>query len=99
MYGYRSIAKPVADKINESEACEVNVNCTPVGNNWQDEKRGVARILVVDGGSQGWCTGSLIHNLANDCKPLFLTALHCGVTATASDFNQWRFYFRYEAPT
>lgn len=98
MYGYRSISKPESNKINESEACEVNVNCTPVGNNWQDEKRGVARILVVDGGSQGWCTGSLINNLANDCKPLFLTALHCGVTASASDFNQWKFYFGYESP-
>lgn len=99
MYGYRSIVKPESSKINESEACEVNINCTPVGNNWQDEKRGVARILVVEGGSQGWCTGSLINNLANDCKPLFLTALHCGVTATAANLNQWKFYFRYEAPT
>ncbi|NBO62136.1 MAG: hypothetical protein EBU82_14485, partial [Flavobacteriia bacterium] len=35
MYGYRSIAKPENNKINESEACEVNVNCTPVGSNWQ----------------------------------------------------------------
>ncbi len=98
MYGYRSIAKPETSKINESEACEVNVNCTPVGSNWQDEKRGVARILVVEGGSQGWCTGSLINNLANDCKPLFLTALHCGVSSTAANFNQWKFYFRYESP-
>jgi len=99
MYGYRSIAKPKALKINESEACQVNVNCTPVGNNWQEEKRGIARILVIDGGFQGWCTGSLVNNLANDCKPLFLTAFHCAETATAANLNQWKFYFRYEAPT
>jgi PKD repeat protein len=99
MYGYRSIAKPENSKINESDACEVNVNCTPVGTNWQNQKRGVARIYVVEGATAGWCSGSLVNNLANDCKPLFLTALHCGVTCTTADFNQWKFYFRYEAPT
>lgn len=97
MYNYRSTGNPSAAKINESEACEVNVNCTPVGDSWQDEKRGVARILVVEGAGQGWCTGSLINNTAQDCKPYFLTALHCGVTATTANMNQWRFYFRYES--
>ncbi|MEY4604408.1 MAG: hypothetical protein RIT43_1700 [Bacteroidota bacterium] len=98
MYGYRSTGNPAIQKINESDACEVNVNCSPVGDSWQDEKRGVARILVVDGGSQGWCTGSLVNNVAQDCKPLFLTALHCGVTSTTANFTQWRFYFKYESP-
>lgn len=98
MYGYRSIAKPENSKINESDVCEVNVNCTPVGNNWQNQKRGVARIYVVEGAMAGWCSGSLVNNLANDCKPLFLTALHCGVNCTTADFNQWKFYFRYESP-
>ena len=97
MYNYRSTGNPNTAKINESEACEVNVNCTPVGDSWQDEKRGVARILVVEGNSQGWCTGSLVNNTAQDCKPYFLTALHCGVTASAANMNQWKFYFRYEA--
>lgn len=98
MYGYRSTGNPSVQKINESDNCQVNVNCTPEGTNWQDEKRGVARILVVDGGNQGWCSGSLVNNLAQDCKPYFLTALHCGVTSTTSNFNNWKFYFRYEAP-
>jgi lysyl endopeptidase len=98
MYGYRSTGNPMIQKINESDNCEVNVNCSPVGDTWQDEKRGVARILVVDGGSQGWCSGSLVNNVAQDCKPLFLTALHCGVTSTTANFTQWRFYFRYESP-
>ena len=98
MYNYRSTQTSSDEKINESEACEVNINCTPVGDNWQDEKRGVARIYVVEGNQAGWCTGSLVNNLANDCKPLFLTALHCGVNCSAADFNQWKFYFRYESP-
>ena len=32
-----------------------------------------------------------------DCKPLFLTALHCGENATTANMNQWKFYFRYES--
>lgn len=97
VYNYRSTGNPAVQKINESESCEINVNCTPVGTNWQEEKRGVARIYVVDGAGAGWCTGSLVNNTAQDCKPLFLTALHCGVNTSASNSNQWRFYFRYEA--
>lgn len=99
IYNYRDTGNPNTQKINESEACEVNVNCSPVGNNWQDEKRGIARIYVVEGGGGGWCTGSVVNNTALDCKPLFLTALHCGENATAANMNQWKFYFRYEAPT
>lgn len=98
MHNYRSTGNPLKEKINESEACEVNINCTPVGTNWQDEKRGVARIYVVEGASAGWCTGSLINNAAQDCKPYFLTALHCGVSATTANMNQWKFYFKYESP-
>lgn len=98
IYNYRSTGNPAAPaKINESDNCEINVNCSPVGDAWQDEKRGVARIYIVDGNGAGWCTGSLVNNTAQNCKPLFLTALHCGVSTTASDSNLWRFYFRYEA--
>lgn len=99
MYNYRSTGNPNIAKINESDACEVNVNCSPVGDTWQDEKRGVARIYIVDASGAGWCTGSLVNNTAQDCKPLFLTALHCGVSTSAANSNLWRFYFRYEAPT
>ena len=97
MYNYRSTGNPNVAKINESESCEINVNCTPVGDNWQDEKRGVARIYVVESSSAGWCSGTLVNNTALDCKPLFLTALHCGVSTSASNSNQWKFYFKYES--
>ncbi len=98
IYNYRSTGNPNANKINESQYCEVNVNCSPVGDSWQDEKDGVARIYVVEGNSAGWCTGSLVNNTAQDCKPYFLTALHCGVNTSSGNMNQWRFYFRYESP-
>ncbi len=99
MYNYRSTGFGSAEKINESDPCEVNVNCSPVGDAWQNQKRGVARVYVVEGNQAGWCTGSLINNTAQDCKPYLLTALHCGVNSSAANMNQWKFYFGYEAPT
>ena len=74
-----------------SGSCNVDVNCG-VADNWQDEKKGVAMILL-DNGTR-WCTGSLINNTAQDCRPLFLSAFHC-LTADVSD---WIFMFNYESP-
>ena len=98
VYNYRSTGNPNAEKINESDECEVNVNCIPVGTNWQDEKKGVARIYIVDSQGAGWCTGSLVNNTQQNCKPYFLTSLHCGISTSASNSNLWRFYFKYESP-
>lgn len=93
-------------RINESDACQVNVNCSPEGTNWQDEKRGVVRILVVGPSGAGWCSGSLINNTAQDCKRYVLTADHCAgggganpSYSTTANLNSWQFYFNYEAPT
>jgi hypothetical protein len=77
--------------------CEVNVNCSPEGDSWQDEKRGVARILIKIGTGTYWCSGSLVNNTRQDHSALFLTADHCGQGATSADLGQWVFYFNYEA--
>ncbi len=94
-YAYRYIYDPSKD-LRGGDACEVDVNCSPEGNNWQDEKKGVVRILVVEGSGQGYCSGSLVNNTSLNCVPYVLTALHCGASATANNFNQWVFYFNME---
>lgn len=83
----------------DSDACQVNVNCAPEGDAWQTIKKGVVRILLIAGGSQGWCSGSVINNVRQDCAPYILTADHCGEGATTTELNQWIFYFNYESPT
>lgn len=105
-YNPRSVQVQNQQRIGESDACQVNVNCTPEGNSWQDEKRGVVRILVVGPSGAGWCSGSLINNTAQDCKRYVLTADHCAggggsnpQYSTTANLNQWQFYFNYEAPT
>lgn len=78
-----------------SEPCEVNINC-PEGDNWQDEKRGIAEIFVIMDEGAGFCSGSLINNLENDHTPYFLTADHCG-GEFQDHMDLWEFYFNYEA--
>ena len=76
--------------------CEVQVNCAE-GDDWQQQKKGVARILVKQGSLTFWCTGTLINNTRIDGTPYLLTANHCGETATIIDYSNWLFFFDYEA--
>jgi hypothetical protein len=78
-----------------SGSCNVNANC-PEGNAWADQKRSVARILIKNGTSQGYCSGALVNTVAQDCKNYFLSANHCGAAVSAADKNQWIFYFNYQ---
>lgn len=97
-YAYRDNLFPAVKGkgFGSSQWCEVNVNC-PEGANWQDEKRGVARILIKINGGTFWCTGSLVNTTAQDLTPYILSADHCGQDASAIDLEQWIFYFNYEA--
>ncbi len=99
-YVYRDVKfwyEKSTNGFGDSDYCQVNVNCSPEGDDWQDEKRGVVRIFIVVPGAAGWCSGSLINNVRQDCTPFMLTADHCGEGSTTSNFNQYVFYFNYEA--
>jgi len=94
-YVYKGITKTWDD---ESGLCEININC-PEGDDWQDEKRGIVKIVSREGEYIGLCTGSLVNNEREDGTPYILTACHCGETSTEEEFNQWQFYFNYESET
>lgn len=104
-HAYRMVGKPdrsTKRDFGDSDPCEVNVNCSPEGDGKTQQRDAVARILVRAGNSAGWCSGTMINNARQDCKPYFLTALHCaddgnGNIITQNDFNQWVFYFNYQA--
>jgi len=101
VHGYRYIALP--ESINgrnyvDPTECQVNVNCSPEGDEWQLEKNAVVLILA-DG--YGMCTGSLINNTENDFTPYILTANHCIKKHDAinnPNLTHWLFYWHYEAP-
>ncbi len=79
-------------------SCHININCDE-GAEWQEHKRGVARMLRVYNIGMGWCSGSLINNTAQDEHPYFLSAFHCfAESATVDAFlDLWRFDFKYES--
>ncbi len=89
--------------LGSSGSCQVNINCSE-GDQWQRQKRGVARILMRTEDdeneeiSYSWCSGSLINNTAHDGTPYFLTAGHCGDKADTEDRLYWQFYFNFERP-
>ncbi len=92
-HGYKPFGSLGASEENGEEmlggsgACNIDVACPP-GDEWHDQARGV--VILLSGGS-GFCSGSLINNTANDCKPYMLTAAHCSAGAsTAYGFNYQR---------
>jgi len=97
VHAYRDILGPGAagqaakrgTGTTKSGSCNINVNC-PLGANWQDQKRSVARLVM----GTLLCTGALINNTANNSKQYFLTANHC----YAGNPAVWVFQFNYESP-
>ncbi len=96
-YAYRNIEFGF-DDVRDSWWCMIDVVCEE-GDNWENQIDGAARISIKIGGSYYWCSGSLINNTENNRTPYFLTAAHCGGTASSYDLNQWVFYFNYQAST
>lgn len=87
-HGYRTASEYQEKAFGGSGNCNMNVNC-PDGATWEDQKRGVVMLVS---GSNGFCTGSMINNTANDGKPYVLTANHCGTNPT-----NWVFRFNWES--
>lgn len=79
----------------KADPCEVDVNC-PEGQAYADERDAVVRVGVRANGALIWCSGTLMNNTAQDCRPFILTALHCGLNSTASDLQDYKFYFGYQ---
>lgn len=78
-----------------SAECNVNINCVE-GNNWQKQKRGICRIIVVVEEGSGYCTGNLLNNTKNDGTPYILSAFHCQDGFTPK-YDFWRYDFNYES--
>ncbi len=79
-------------------SCLINVNSSPEGDDWQDEKNGIVRILLRKGASLVLATGALMNNTSLDNTPYVLTSDNCANGATAADLLQTVFYFGDELP-
>jgi len=82
----------------KAASCEVDVACSEI-TGWETQRDAVVRYTFVSGGSTYLCSGAMINNTANDCKPYFLTANHCGNPTSNSNITNHTFYFNYQRPT
>jgi hypothetical protein len=97
LYAYRDVRLFSEEKgYGGSGDCEVNVNC-PEGNGKKNQRDAVLRLLIKNGSSGTWCTGSLVNNTKEDRTPYVITADHCGKNSSADDHEQWVFYFHYQS--
>ena len=88
--GYKDLVNYLkSDGFGQAGACLRNINC-PEFYDYSTQKRSVVCIII---GGNGFCSGALVNNTANDGTPYILTANHCG-TADGT----WTFRFNWEAP-
>jgi len=90
-HGYRGPFEYVKG-LNTSGSCQVNVKC-PTGIGWEDQNNAACMLVI---GGNGFCSGAMVNNTANDFTPYVLTANHC---STSNDFASWVFWFKWESPT
>jgi PKD repeat protein len=98
VYGYNHIyGTQDNSNIGGSNQCMVDVNCSPEGDEWQDEKKGVAKIVyTVDTQYVAMCSGSIVNNTAQNLTPYYLTAFHC-IDGNV-EYDTMTFYFHFERP-
>jgi subtilisin-like proprotein convertase family protein len=77
--GYRTFGKDIGGGESAlSGSCNVDVVC-PEGDAWRDE---IAAVAVISTGGSRFCTGFMVNNVRQDLTPYFMTANHCGVSAS-----------------
>ena len=95
-YGYNYLSIKDSDSESLSGSCMVDINCEE-GEQWQDHKNGVVKMIIPIGTSSFLCTGAILNNTKEDLKPYLLTAFHCLLSskeqASASDLSQAQFFF------
>lgn len=87
--------KDFKDGEGSSGDCQIDVNCAE-GTNWQNEKRGVVKLLLKDGAVSTTCSGAMVNNTVRDCKPYLLTAEHCIENMTRLELLQSQVDFNFE---
>jgi len=78
-----------------AEACQVDVNC-PEGDSWECEKDAVVKLRITQAGGIFLCSGSMVNNTAQDCRPLMLSSFHCANEAEEEDWPFFKVQFNYE---
>jgi hypothetical protein len=90
--GFASLARALLAPGEKQGNCNNDVIC-PVGDPWRNEIRSVA-VYTLSGSFV--CTGTLVNSHDPDHPPYFLTAFHCGISA--SNDESMVVYWNFESP-
>jgi hypothetical protein len=91
--GFAGLARALLAPGEKQGTCNNDVIC-PAGDPWRNEIRSVGCYSF---GGNKVCTGSLVNSHDPDHPPYFLTANHCGISA--SNAQSVVVYWNYESPT
>lgn len=80
-----------------SDDCMINVNCNE-SNNYKKIISSTVKLIVTSGSVSYFCSGNVINNTKLDGTPYVLTANHCSLNSSTSDYPNWIFIFNYEFP-
>ena len=75
--GYLNFSE-IVNVLDKSGSCNVDVICSQ-GDGWRDE---ISTVAAISTGGSLFCTGFMVNNVRQDLAPYFMTAFHCGVTAS-----------------
>jgi lysyl endopeptidase len=89
-YGFKDIYRTEVGSFGESQGCNINVLCAPIGTGWENQRNSVA--LILDANSEALCSGALINNTCNLNIPFLLTANHCFDTPTQQECYKMEIY-------
>ncbi|MFV0289706.1 MAG: trypsin-like serine peptidase [Mangrovibacterium sp.] len=89
----KHVVKAYLDVEERATPARVGINCD-AGDDYQNEKRAVARMTYTSGARSYFCSGSLVSNTSRDGTPYFLTANHC--ISTPAEAATLITYFNYE---
>ena len=79
-------------------SCEVDVACSEVSG-WEEQRDAAVHYSFSVNGGTSVCSGAVVNNTGNDCKPYILTANHCGEPTSSSNITNHIWYFNYQRPT
>ncbi len=75
--GYLNFSE-ITNAIDKSGSCNVDVVCSQ-GDGWRDE---ISTVAAISTGGSLFCSGFMVNNVRQDLTPYFMTAFHCGITAS-----------------
>jgi PKD repeat protein len=91
---YRDISYSVSS--TSATTSRIGINCS-LGDNWQDHKHAVCRMIYQDLTASYYCTGFFVNNTLYNGTPHFMTANHC--INSSLNASTLVIYFNYENST